>query len=224
HTLLDAREAEDALLSHLFLVIEIHLLVGTRRLAEAVAAAAVFVDGHDAVFFALLHGAARTRLHARRMRAVVAYTRQVEVKGVRILPCAFVFVPVRAPVRTTVLDLQVRVVALTAVVASLVVELPGFAELRPLRQPPRARLSVGRKAPAHLFPITRRATARHGVDRVPPHVLHAFVAGPKLLAGHRAGVTPETLVQVHHHGQLTLAHVVLRRLCLAIHDELVPAA
>jgi hypothetical protein len=43
-----------------------------------------------------------------------------------------------------------------------------------------------------------------GVDAVPPHVLHAFVARPQPLARDRARLTAEALVQVQHHRQLSL--------------------
>src|SRR5690606_30677279 len=41
-----------------------------------------------------------------------------------------------------------------------------------------------------------------GLDVVEPDVLHAGAVGPRLLAGHRAGVAPDALVEVHDHGQL----------------------
>src|SRR5699024_7633649 len=44
--------------------------------------------------------------------------------------------------------------------------------------------------------------SRPGLDVVEPHVLRACPVGPGLFAGDRAGVTPDALVEVHHHGHL----------------------
>jgi Fe-S-cluster-containing dehydrogenase component len=48
----------------------------------------------------------------------------------------------------------------------------------------------------------RVALAGPGLHIVEPHVLHAGAVGPRLLAGHRAGVAPDALVEVHHHAHL----------------------
>ena len=49
---------------------------------------------------------------------------------------------------------------------------------------------------------TRIALPGPGFDVVEPHVLGAGAVGPGLLAGHRAGVAPDALVEVHHHRHL----------------------
>ena len=41
-----------------------------------------------------------------------------------------------------------------------------------------------------------------GLDVVEPDVLRARAVGPRLLAGDRAGVAPDALVEVHHHRHL----------------------
>src|SRR5829696_8449125 len=59
--------------------------------------------------------------------------------------------------------------------------------------------------PAFLvFVELRVADARFGLDVVPPLVLGALAARPDVLAGHRAGVAPDALVEVHHHRHLRL--------------------
>ena len=49
----------------------------------------------------------------------------------------------------------------------------------------------------------RIALPRAGFHIVEPHVLDAGPVGPGLFAGHRTGVAPDALVQVHHHRQLS---------------------
>src|SRR5690606_17347261 len=61
--------------------------------------------------------------------------------------------------------------------------------------------------PAALPPVLVLVSARvplpgAGLHVVEPDVLHAAAVGPGLLAGDRAGVAPDALVQVHHHGDL----------------------
>src|SRR5699024_10101003 len=80
----------------------------------------------------------------------------------------------------------------------------------------------------------RVAQTGPGLDVVEPDVLHARPVGPRLLAGHRAGVAADALVQVHHHGHLRhdlhadslpscAATSVLHRCgALADHRDLVP--
>src|SRR3990167_1643998 len=53
-----------------------------------------------------------------------------------------------------------------------------------------------------VFPFLGVANAGLGFDVVEPGVLHARAAGPDVLAGHRAGVATDALVQVQHHGDL----------------------
>jgi LacI family transcriptional regulator len=48
----------------------------------------------------------------------------------------------------------------------------------------------------------RAALPRPGLHVVEPHVLHAAAVGPGLLAGDRAGVAADALVEVHHHRHL----------------------
>ena len=97
--LLDAREAEDALLADAADVVEVDALVGTRLHAEAIALAAVLADEDDAVLLTLVDGAARAGLEAGGMRAVIADAGQIEVVAVRVLAGALVLVPVGPPLR-----------------------------------------------------------------------------------------------------------------------------
>ena len=53
-----------------------------------------------------------------------------------------------------------------------------------------------------IFPFRREAGAGLGFDVVPPHVFRTFAVGPHVLAGDTAGVTPDALVQMKHHGDL----------------------
>ena len=61
--------------------------------------------------------------------------------------------------------------------------------------------------PAALPPLlvlvgARVALPGPGLDVVEPDVLDAGAVGPRLLAGHRAGVAADALVEVHHHRHL----------------------
>ncbi len=73
-----------------------------------------------------------------------------------------------------------------------------------------AALAVELPAPAPLalvLVVARVAAAGLGLDVVEPGVLHAAPVGPDVLAGDRAGVTADALVEVHHHPHLgTDAH------------------
>ncbi len=67
--------------------------------------------------------------------------------------------------------------------------------------------AVGLASPAAfplllILPLLRITNAGLGLDVVEPHVLHALARGPHVLAGHRAGVTTDALVEVHHHRDL----------------------
>ncbi len=53
-----------------------------------------------------------------------------------------------------------------------------------------------------VFPLLRVADAGLGLDVVEPGVFHAFAAGPDVLAGDRAGVAADALVQVQDHAYL----------------------
>ena len=53
-----------------------------------------------------------------------------------------------------------------------------------------------------VFPFLRIADAGLGLDVVEPGVFHAFAVGPNVLAGDRAGVAPDALVEVQHHRDL----------------------
>src|SRR5690606_4054248 len=69
-------------------------------------------------------------------------------------------------------------------------------ELAPLRADPPA-------LPAVLVLVGAGVPqAGAGLDVVEPHVLHPGAVRPRLLARHRARVTPDALVQVHHHRHL----------------------
>ena len=77
----------------------------------------------------------------------------------------------------------------------------------PLRADARLDLAVLLAPPAALpallvFPIPRIADAGLGFDVVEPGVFHALAAGPHVLAGDRAGVAPDALVEVQHHCDL----------------------
>src|SRR5215207_527151 len=59
--------------------------------------------------------------------------------------------------------------------------------------------------PARLVgPLARIALSRVGFDVVEPDVLGAWPVGPDLLAGDRAGVAADALVEVHDHRDLRL--------------------
>ena len=71
----------------------------------------------------------------------------------------------------------------------------------------RADRTVRRAHPAALplllvFPFLRVADPGLGLDVVEPGVLHAFAAGPDVLAGDRAGVATNAFVEVQHHADL----------------------
>ena len=53
-----------------------------------------------------------------------------------------------------------------------------------------------------IFPLRRKTGAGLRFDIVPPHVFCALAIVPDILAGHAAGMAPNALVQVKHHGDL----------------------
>ena len=53
-----------------------------------------------------------------------------------------------------------------------------------------------------VLPVLGVADAGLGLDVVEPGVFHALAVGPNVLAGDGAGVTPDALVEVQHHGDL----------------------
>src|SRR6185295_8738908 len=58
-------------------------------------------------------------------------------------------------------------------------------------------------APSLLVLVPPRvALTRAGLDVVEPDVLGTGAVGPGLLAGHRAGLAADALVEVHHHAHL----------------------
>src|SRR5262249_37977266 len=58
-------------------------------------------------------------------------------------------------------------------------------------------------APALLvFPVLGIADAGLGLDIVDPRVFHAQTRGPDVLAGDRAGMAADALVEIHHHRDL----------------------
>src|SRR6185312_1277931 len=66
---------------------------------------------------------------------------------------------------------------------------------------------VGFSSPAAVpallvLPFPGVADTGLGLDIVEPDVLHALARGPDVLAGHRAGMAADALVEVHHHGDL----------------------
>src|SRR5690606_9038803 len=56
--------------------------------------------------------------------------------------------------------------------------------------------------PVLVLPVLRIADPRLGLHVVEPDVFDAFSVGPDVLAGDRAGVAPDALVEVEHHGEL----------------------
>ena len=74
---LEAREAEDALLGLICLPVEEDFLVGAGRHAVAPATAAILRDEYDAVLLTLVDGTRRAGCDAGRIQAVVADARQV---------------------------------------------------------------------------------------------------------------------------------------------------
>ena len=74
-----------------------------------------------------------------------------------------------------------------------------------LQPQPALAVELPAAVPARLVgPLARIALARAGLDVVEPDVLGAGPVGPHLLAGHRAGVAADALVEVHHHRDLRL--------------------
>src|SRR5690606_27293106 len=53
-----------------------------------------------------------------------------------------------------------------------------------------------------IFPILRVSDARLGLDIVEPCVFNAFAVGPYVLAGDRAGMAADALVEVQNHRDL----------------------
>ena len=199
--LLDARIAEDALLGLRDALVEVDLLVRTGGDAVAIAPAALLVDQHDAVLLALVDGVARARREAGGVVAVVADPRQVEVVAVRVVAGALVLVPVRAPGGLHVRP-HPRVGA--GHQALLEVVLPGDAVVLGARLA--ADLQIARlvEPAAHRLVVARVAAARLGLDVVPVHVLPAVAVGPLHLAGRRARMAADALVEIHHHAELPL--------------------
>ena len=52
---------------------------------------------------------------------------------------------------------------------------------------------------ADRVPAARVSRAGMSLDVVPVHVVHAVAVGPLLLAGQRARVATDALVEIHHH-------------------------
>src|SRR5215831_10511583 len=77
----------------------------------------------------------------------------------------------------------------------------------PLRADLRFDLAVLLAAPATVppvlvLPIFRIADTRLGFDVVEPGIFHALAIGPHILAGDRAGMTPDALVEIEYHRNL----------------------
>src|SRR6185437_8181184 len=77
----------------------------------------------------------------------------------------------------------------------------------PLRPDSRFDLAVLLTTPAAIpallvFPVLRIADAGFGLDVVEPCVFHAFPVRPNVLAGDRAGVAPDALVEIEYHRDL----------------------
>src|SRR5690554_288254 len=86
HAGLDTRVAEDALLGFSALPVVVNLLVWAAADAHAPAAALILVNQHNAVFFALVNGAAGAGSGTGRVQTVLAQARQIHHEGVFILP------------------------------------------------------------------------------------------------------------------------------------------
>src|SRR5207247_381576 len=69
-------------------------------------------------------------------------------------------------------------------------------------EPPGAGEPPAAAPPLLILVPARVALARPGLDVVEPDVLHPGAVGPGLLAGDRAGVAADALVEVHHHRHL----------------------
>jgi hypothetical protein len=82
-----------------------------------------------------------------------------------------------------------------------------LGEDAPLGAHLRLDLAVGLADPAAVplllvLPFLGIADAGLGLDIVEPGVFDALAIGPDVLAGHRAGVTADALVEVEHHADL----------------------
>src|SRR5215472_8895953 len=65
-------------------------------------------------------------------------------------------------------------------------------------------LALPPAVPAFLvLPVLGIADARLGLDIVEPRVFHALTRGPHVLAGDRAGMAADTLIEVQHHRDLS---------------------
>jgi hypothetical protein len=185
-------------------VVVIDFLVRARGLAEAQAAAMVFVDDDDTVLVALEDGATRAGFHAGRLGAVIADAWNVEEVGVGIIARAHIFIPVHAPGGFIANGCQRRLAG-TGEQGFLVIELEAFAEVSLCRAHAGLGLAI-LVAAAHLLPVLRCAITGGGVDLVEPHALLSLAGGPVGLAGHGAGLAADALVEVDDHCDLALAH------------------
>jgi len=78
----------------------------------------------------------------------------------------------------------------------------------PLRTDARLDLAVLLAPPAAIpavlvFPVLGVANSGFCLDVIEPRVFHPFAIGPDILAGHRARVAPDALVEVKHHRDLS---------------------
>ena len=83
-----------------------------------------------------------------------------------------------------------------------------FASTRHFEPMLRLDLAVLLAAPAAVpallvLPLLGIADAGLGLDIVEPGVFHAFAVGPHVLAGDGTGVTPDALVEIQHHRDLS---------------------
>ena len=68
-----------------------------------------------------------------------------------------------------------------------------------------------------VFPFLRVADTGLGLDVVEPCVFHAGTAGPHVLAGDRAGMAADALVEVEHHADLSAyLHLLSPYACSAV--------
>ena len=73
---------------------------------------------------------------------------------------------------------------------------------------------------ALVLPVLGITDPGLGLDVVEPHVLDADAVGPDVLAGHRAGVATDALVEVHHHAEVGADFHEFNLQCLvANHDD-----